>query len=107
LSPHPNLRNFHTLKWFRQRLTSTAIKRGVMTLLPNNGEPIEEDETDPMKIRKKQRELFLQDYLKQDDKFKNILITPPYLYSPLLLSKIYKLKTIFLEFDSDLSSKNL
>jgi hypothetical protein len=103
--PHPNLRNFHTIKWFRQRLTSNAIKRGVMKLLPNNGAPVEEEETDIQKVRKKKREIFLQNYLKKDDKFQNILITPSYLYSPLVLSKIFKLKTIFLEFDSDLSSR--
>src|SRR5688572_29040132 len=67
--PHPNLHNFHTIKWLRKRFDPSVFKRSINTLLPNNGIPEEDGENGPpsrLDLAKK----YLETYCQPDDKFK-------------------------------------
>lgn len=101
--PHKNLHNFHTIKWLRSRFNHNVFNRSINTMLPNNGEPV--DDPDKEMTRLDKAKAYLQDYCKASDKFKNIHIPPKYLYSQLVMTKIKKLLDIFLEFDEDGSRK--
>lgn len=72
-----------------------------MSLLPDNGECMIEEDTSEQKFKLKQ---FLKEYYKKSDNYKNIEITPKYFFSELIMNKIKKLRDIFLEFDEDGSS---
>jgi hypothetical protein len=102
-NPHPNLHNFHTIKWFRRRVNESVIYRSINTMLPNNGLPVEDPNktvTDMDKCKE-----WLTTHCKPNDKFKNIHITPKYFFSQLIMNKIKKLRDIFVEFDADGSRK--
>ena len=105
--PHQNLNDFNTIKWFRTRVDDDVIKRSINTLLPDNGAPSETPYSNltPEEKYKYKLKRFIENFQKQKSKYKDINILPKYLYSELLLTKINKLKEIFLEFDGDLSRK--
>jgi hypothetical protein len=84
----------------RKKVNAKAIEKSVLSLLPNNGQCLNED----INSKKYKLKKFLNGNLLQD-KFSNIKITPKYFFSNFLISKIKKLRDIFLEFDEDGSSK--
>lgn len=84
-------------------MDGNVIEKSVKTLLPNNGDCDEEEDTSQrFKLKK-----FLKENNEKKEKFKNIKITPKYFFSQLIMNKITKLRDIFLEFDDDGSSKNI
>ena len=94
---HPSIHNFDTIKWLRRRLGVDNIENSIKTLLPNNG-IVEENETNKLTI-------FLENYLKENRKSKELILNPNYIFSAETLTKILILKDIFLEFDEDGSRK--
>jgi hypothetical protein len=97
------------VQWLRKRVTQATIIRSVNRLLPKNGQPVEEDPEDKEELRKvlkkRARKVWLENFLKPADKFKNLRIKPKYFFTNLNYEKVVKLQRIFLEFDGDGSSK--
>lgn len=96
LELHSSIHNFHTIKWLRRKLGKDFIIKSINTLLPNNGQA---RETEDNKLQK-----FLETYLKLSPEIQGNL-NPNYMFSNNTMSKIFKLRDIFLEFDEDESRK--
>ena len=83
-------------------------------MLPDNGKPIPKTFKDPkddkekkeieMEKQKEKMKVWKETHCIPEDKLKRVLVEPKYLFSTDILSKILKLKDIFLEFDEDGSS---
>ena len=103
--PSKCLHNSATIHWLNKRYGRNLVDKRVLSLLPNNGIPVENKCNSPeMKKRNKFKSWF-KTYCHPKDKFEKLEINPKYLFTSETFKKILQLREIFLEFDEDGSRK--
>ena len=105
--PSKSLREFHTVKWFRNKYSDSVVEKSVLSLLPEKSKEIQMIYKGDREKSKRYQEMI--EYLKSlkgpvgREKF--VEINPKYLYNETTFNKILKLREIFLEFDRKKTQK--
>lgn len=105
--PSKSLRDFHTVKWMRNKYSDSVVEKSVLSLLPEKSKEIQMIFKGDMEKSKRYQEMI--EYLKSlkgpvgREKF--VEINPKYLFNESTFNKILKLREIFLEFDKKKTQK--
>ena len=104
IKPTRRINNFETVQWLKSHCSRNHLKQSVLSLLPNNGELVENADDSPETKQRNKIKKWLSTYCKSKEMYE-LDINPKYLFNEQTFKKILKLKQIFLEFDEDGSRK--
>lgn len=92
IKPTRRINNFETVRWLKSHCSRNHLKQSVLSLLPNNGEPIENEDDSPETKQRNKIKKWLSTYCKSRDMY-DLDINPKYLFNEQTFKKDIKTKT--------------